>query len=196
MIPGQRAWQPRGCSPLLYSWFHYHIFRQDWETWNHNDNSESGNRASSEARHAWMWCSNLSTSWTRTFWIWDRIGLPTRSDIGDLSHTSSSKVVWLPWNFKYVSISIPFEWLLRSNRVWIGDRKTVTCTLSEPTTSFVGFGLSSEIGYINLSPPKLESVVQNCDEALKIEPWLVLRLENPGHYGNAPGHVFGYNHII
>ena len=30
--------------------------------------------------------------------------------------------------------------------------------------------LSSEIGYINLSPPKLDLVVEDCNEALKLNP--------------------------
>lgn len=31
-------------------------------------------------------------------------------------------------------------------------------------------GLSSEAGYINLSPPKLDLVVEDCSEALKLNP--------------------------
>jgi tetratricopeptide (TPR) repeat protein len=50
----------------------------------------------------------------------------------------------------------------------------------------------SKIGYINLSPPKLELVVQDCDEALKLNPDYVkalnrraTALEQLGQYENA-----------
>jgi tetratricopeptide (TPR) repeat protein len=67
-------------------------------------------------------------------------------------------------------------------------------------------GSPSEIGYINLSPPKLELVVQDCDEALKLNPDYVkalnrraTALEQLGQYENAlrgmshslQGHIFG-----
>ena len=52
--------------------------------------------------------------------------------------------------------------------------------------------LPSEIGYINLSPPKLDLVVQDCDEALKLNPDYVkalnrraTALEQLGQYENA-----------
>ena len=60
------------------------------------------------------------------------------------------------------------------------------------TTSFVELGLPSEIGYINLSPPRFELVVQDCDEALKLNPDYVkalnrraIALEKLGQYENA-----------
>jgi hypothetical protein len=53
-------------------------------------------------------------------------------------------------------------------------------------------GSPSEIGYINLSPPKLELVVQDCDEVLKLNPAYVkalnrhaTALEQLGRYENA-----------
>jgi hypothetical protein len=68
---------------------------------------------------------------------------------------------------------------------------TVT-VLRVRTTSFNGLSLPSEIGYINLSPPKLELVVQDCDEALKLNPDYVkalnrraTALEKLGQYANA-----------
>ena len=70
------------------------------------------------------------------------------------------------------------------------------------TISFVGLGLSSEIGYINLSPPKLELVVQDCDEALKLNPDYVKALnrrasalEKLGQYEGALRGMFSLNHI-
>ena len=67
-------------------------------------------------------------------------------------------------------------------------------------------GSPSEIGYINLSPPKLELVVQDCDEALKLNPDYVkalnrraTALEQLGQYEGAlrgmshsfQGNIFG-----
>ena len=79
---------------------------------------------------------------------------------------------------------------------------TVT-VLRVRTTSFVGLGLHSEIGYINLSPPKLELVVQDCDEALKLNPDYVkalnrraTALEKLGQYENALRGMFSLSYIM
>jgi tetratricopeptide (TPR) repeat protein len=71
------------------------------------------------------------------------------------------------------------------------------------TTSFVGLGLPSEIGYINLSPPKLELVVQDCDEALKLNPDYVKALnrrasalEKLGQYENALRGMFSLSYNV
>lgn len=71
------------------------------------------------------------------------------------------------------------------------------------TASFVGLGLPSEIGYINLSPPKLELVVQDCDEALKLNPEYVKALnrrasalEKLGQYENALRGMFSLSYAM
>ena len=71
------------------------------------------------------------------------------------------------------------------------------------TPSFVGLGLPSEIGYINLSPPKLELVVQDCDEALKLNPEYVKALnrrasalEKLGQYENALRGMFSLSYAM
>jgi tetratricopeptide (TPR) repeat protein len=71
------------------------------------------------------------------------------------------------------------------------------------TTSFVRFRLSFELGYINLSPPKLESVVQDCDEALKLNPDYVkalnrraTALEQLGQYKDALRGMFSLGYTM
>ena len=79
---------------------------------------------------------------------------------------------------------------------------TVT-VLRVRTTSFVGLSLTSEIGYINLSPPKLELVVQDCDEALKLNPDYVkalnrraTALEKLGQYEYALRGMFSLSYTM
>ena len=60
---------------------------------------------------------------------------------------------------------------------------------------------SSEIGYINLLPPKLDLVVQDCDEALKLNPDYVKALnrrasalEQLGQYESALRGMLALHH--
>lgn len=79
----------------------------------------------------------------------------------------------------------------------------IVIVLRVRTTSFVGFRLPSKIGYINLSPPKLELVVQDCDEALKLNPDYVkalnrraTALEHLGQYENALRGMFSLGYTM
>ena len=71
------------------------------------------------------------------------------------------------------------------------------------TSTFVGYRLSSKIGYMNLSPPKLELVVQDCDEALKLNPDYVKALnrrasalEQLGQYEKALRGMFSLDYTM
>ena len=72
---------------------------------------------------------------------------------------------------------------------------------SSQTYATLVVGSSSEIGYINLLPPKLDLVVQDCDEALKLNPDYVkalnrraTALEQLGQYESALRGMLALHH--